>query len=343
VTQHRGRRWSAADAFLKPARKRENLSVVTDAHATKLVLDGLRAVGVTYRAGSTTHEATARREVLVSGGSINSPQLLMLSGIGPAGELARHGIDVVLDVPGVGQNLQDHLALPVIFTVGSNPTLLNAEKPAQLAKFLLQRKGMLTSNVGEAMAFVRTRDDLAAPDVQIIIAPVEYIDHGLTVPPGHGMTIGGVLLRPKSIGEITLASTDPFAAPIIDANYLADPADLAPLVEVVKLARRIASQSALGSIIDGELWPGTDVTSDDDIAQFVRQQAFTLYHPVGTCRMGSDDDAVVDAELRVRGVEGLRVIDASVMPTIPRGNTNAPTIMIAERAADLIKATRSNP
>ena len=188
------------------------------------------------------------------------------------------------------------------------------------------------------MAFVRTRDGLDAPDLQLIMAPVEYIDHGLAAPPGHGITIGGVLLRPASRGSITLASADPLAAPVIEAAYLSDPADAAPLVEAVKLARRIASQPALKEIVDGEMWPGPDAVTDADIEAFIRQQAFTLYHPVGTCRMGTDDDAVVDPQLRVRGVDGLRVVDASVMPVIPRGNTNAPTIMVAERAADLVRA-----
>ena len=338
VTQHRGRRWSAADAFLRPARKRRNLVVVTGAHATRVLFDGTRAVGVEYREGERMRQATVAREVIVCGGSVNSPQLLMLSGVGPRDALDALGIYAVVDLPGVGADLQDHLVAPAIFTTGDHASLLDAEKPAQLAKYLSRRKGMLTSNVGEAMAFVRTTEALPAPDLQLIFAPVEYIDHGLAPPPGHGLSIGGVLLQPASRGCITLASGDPFAAPVIDAGYLTERADMAPLVEAIKLSRRIAAQPALSGIVDGEMWPGPGVLSDDDIEAFVRQQAFTLYHPVGTCRMGTDDGAVVDPELRVRGVDGLRVVDASVMPTIPRGNTNAPTIMIAERAADLVKA-----
>ncbi len=275
---------------------------------------------------------------MLSGGSINSPQLLMLSGIGPAEELAAHGIAVLHELPGVGQNLQDHLAVPCIFTVGSHSTLLDAEKPAQLLKYFAQRKGMLTSNVGEAMAFVRSRPELTAPDLQLIAAPVEYIDHGLAPPPGQGMTIGVVLLCPQSVGQIVLASADPHTPAIIEPNYLSEAADMVPLVEGVKVARHIASQPALSPYVDGELWPGEARQSDVEIEDFIREQAFTLYHPVGTCRMGTDDDAVVDPDLRVRGVAGLRVVDASVMPVIPRGNTNAPTIMVAERAADLIRA-----
>jgi choline dehydrogenase len=338
VTQHRGRRWSAADAYLHPARKRPNLTVVTGAHATRVLLDGTRAAGVEYRDGTGTHQVAAGREVVLSGGSLNSPQLLMLSGIGPAAELAAHGIAVHVDLPGVGQNLQDHLAVPCIFTVGTHPTLLAAEKAPELAKYLLARKGMLTSNVGEAMAFVRSRPERATPDLQLIAAPVEYIDHGLAPPPGDGMTIGVVHLCPQSVGQIALASADPHVPVIIEPNYLAEGADLVPLVEGVRLARRIASEPALQAYIDGEMWPGPDRRTDGEIEAFIREQAFTLYHPIGTCRMGTDDDAVVDPELRVRGVTGLRVVDASVMPVIPSGNTNAPTIMVAERAADLIRS-----
>jgi choline dehydrogenase len=340
VTQHRGRRWSAADAFLHPARRRANLTVVTGALTHRVVVEDGRATGVEYVVDSTPQRATARREVIVSAGAINSPQLLLLSGIGPASALAELGIDVVADLPGVGENLQDHLAVPTIYTTGGSSTLLDAEKPPQLLKYFALRKGMLTSNVGEAMAFVRTRDGLTAPDVQIIMAPVEYIDHGLAPPPGHGITIGVVGLTPRSRGAITLQSADPRVPPAIEARYLSETDDAAPLVEGIKLARRIASQPALKEVIDGEMWPGDDVVTDAQILDFVREQAFTLYHPVGTCRMGPDGDAsaVVDPQLRVRGVDGLRVIDASVMPVIPRGNTNAPTIMVAERAVDFVKA-----
>ncbi len=340
VTQRRGRRWSTADAYLRPARSRSNLTVTTGARATGLVLGNGRAVGVRYRGadGTTEHEVTARREIVLSAGSINTPQLLLLSGIGPADELRAIGIDVALDRPGVGRNLTDHLAVPAIFTVGSHPSLLSAEKPAQLLKYFTRRMGMLTSNVGEAMAFVRTNGALDAPDLQLIFAPVEYIDHGLAPPPGHGLTIGSVLLRPASTGSITLSSADPMAPATIQPNYLSEPTDIAPLVAGIKLSRRIAAQRPLRSIVDGELWPGPEAQSDGEIEDFVRERAFTLYHPVGTCRRGVGPDAVVDAELRVRGIDGLRVIDASVMPVITRGNTNAPTIMIAERAAHLMGA-----
>jgi choline dehydrogenase len=340
VTQHRGRRWSTADAFLRPARKRSNLTVVTGAQTSRVLFDGRRAIGVEYAVDGATRQAMARKEVIVSAGAINSPQLLLLSGIGPAAALAEHDIDVLVDRPGVGANLQDHLTAPTIFTTSGSVTLLDAEKPAELVKYVLRRKGMLTSNVGEAMAFVRSRDGLAAPDLQLIMAPVEYIDHGLAPPPGHGISIGAVGVAPASRGSVSLRSADPFAAPAIAARYLSAADDAAPLVEGVKLARRIASQPSLKEHIDGEMWPGDDVVTDAQILDFVRQQAFTLYHPVGTCRMGPDHDAdaVVDPHLRVHGVDHLRVVDASVMPVIPRGNTNAPTIMVAEKAVDLIKA-----
>jgi choline dehydrogenase len=313
--------------------------VLTGAQATGLVLENGRAVGVRYRdADGADHEVTAVREIVLSAGSINTPQLLLLSGIGPADELRPLGIDVALDLPGVGRNLSDHLAVPTIFTVGSHPSLLSAERPAQLLKYFTRRMGMLTSNIGEAMAFVRTDRALDAPDLQLIFAPVEYIDHGLVPPPGNGLTIGSVLLRPASTGSITLSSADPMAPATIQPNYLSAPADIGPLVAGVKLSRRIAAQRPLQSVVDGELWPGREVESDREIEEFVRERSFTLYHPVGTCRMGVGADAVVDAELRVRGIDGLRVVDASVMPVITRGNTNAPTIMIAERAAQLMGA-----
>ncbi len=338
VNQRRGRRWSAADAFLRPARKRSNLTVRTGALATSLVVEGGRARGVRFRHGGRDVEAEASAEVLLSGGAVNSPQLLLLSGIGPADQLAEHGIDVVHELPGVGANLHDHLAHGTIFTVDGG-TLLDAEKPLQLANYLGRRKGMLTSNVGEAMAFCRSRDDLPAPDLQLIVAPVEYIDHGLQPPPGHGITIGGVLLQPASRGRVTLASADPAAKPLLDADYLGEPGEVAPLVHAVKLARTVAEQPALKGLVTGELLPGPEVVSDEDIEADIRRRSFTLYHPVGTCAMGPDPaaGAVVDAALRVHGVDGLRVVDASVMPTITRGNTNAPTIMIAEKAVALIR------
>ena len=345
VTQRKGTRCSTAAAYLKPARRRPNLTVVTGAHATRVLFDGRRATGVEYRRDGRVETAGTRREVIVSGGAINSPQLLMLSGVGPAAELQAHGIDVVHDLPGVGRNLQDHLSVTVLATCHQPLSLLAAESLGNVARFLLLKKGMLTSNVGEAGAFARTDAGLDAPDIQLLFAPVLYINHGLAPPPEHGFTVGVVHLTPKSSGAVALSSADPFAAPRITANYLSDTDgdDLRVLVDGVKLARRVIRAHAFDPYRKAELAPTADVEGDAVLATFVRGMAETLYHPVGTCSMGIDAAAVVDPELRVRGIDGLRVVDASVMPVIPRGNTNAPTIMIAEKAADLIRTTARMP
>jgi choline dehydrogenase-like flavoprotein len=339
VTQTRGTRCSTATAYLRPARGRPNLRVATGAHATRIVTDGRRATGVEYVAGGRRVTAAAAREVIVSCGAVNSPQLLMLSGIGPAARLGELGIPVVHDLPGVGQNLQDHLAVAVIVGSRRPVTLVAAETLPNLLRFLVLRRGMLTSNVAEACAFVRTDPDLPAPDLELIFAPVPFIDHGLVKPAGHGLTLAAILLQPASRGEIGLRSADPFAAPLIQPHYLSDPggADLRVLREGVRLAQRILHTPPLAEYAGDPVEPAAGVRTDAEVDAFIREQAETLYHPVGTCRMGADDGAVVDAQLRVRGVEGLRVVDASVMPRIIRGHTNAPTVMIAEKAADLIR------
>ena len=340
VTQYRGRRWSAADAYLKPALRRANLEVRTDATATRIVLENGRATGVEFRHNGRTDTAAAAREVIVSSGSINTPQLLMLSGIGPGAHLRDLGVDVAVDSPQVGENLQDHLMVAVVVGTTSKLSLVAAESLRHTARWLLRHRGMLTSNVGEAAAFVRTRDDLAAPDVELIFAPVPFIDHGLVKPAGHGMTLGPVLLQPRSSGRVSLASRDPAAKPCIEPRYLSDPEgrDLATMVAGVKLTRGILARPELSVHGTEPVEPGPGVETDEQLAGFIREQAETLYHPVGTCRMGPDPEAVVDPQLRVRGVDGLRVIDCSIMPTIIRGHTNAVAMMIAERAADFIRA-----
>ncbi len=338
VTQRRGHRASTARAFLGPVRRRKNLTVLTAAQATRVLFEGTRAVAVEYRRENRIEQAPAG-EVILSGGAINSPQLLLLSGIGPRDDLESLQIPVVHHAPAVGCHLQDHLSVPVIATIRGTNSLLAAQKPRQLARYLLARRGMLTSNVGEAMAFTRSARDLPAPDLQFIFAPVEFIEHALAPPPGHGITCGTVLLQPASEGAITLMSADPFAAPRIEPHYLSDPNDddLRVLIAGVRLAREILRAPALASAVEAELWPGDTARTDDELGEFVRQRAETIYHPVGTCRMGPDPrSSVVDPHLQVHGIDGLRVIDASVMPTIVRGNTNAPTIMIAERAAELL-------
>ena len=339
VNQRRGSRCSTSVAYLRPALRRANLTVTTGAHTTRIVFEGRRAVGVEYEFGGSKKIERAAREVIVAGGAINSPQLLMLSGVGPAAQLRAHGIDVVHDLPGVGQNLQDHLAIAVIVGCKQPVTLVSAEKIRNVLRYLVLRRGMLTSNIAEAAAFVRTDPSLPAPDLELIFAPVPFIDHGLVPQKAHGITVGSILLRPESAGTLTLRSADPHAAPNLDPAYLSDHdgRDLRTLTHGVRLAQRILRTRELQPYVGAPIEPERSLESDADIAAFIREQAETLYHPVGTCRMGNDALAVVDSQLRVRGVEGLRVADASVMPTLIRGHTNAPAIMIGEKAADLIR------
>jgi choline dehydrogenase len=338
VSQRRGRRWSVADGYLRPAQRRPNLTVVTNARVTQVVLERSRAVGVAYRLDGREEEVHARRAVIVSAGAINSPQLLQLSGIGPHAVLERVGVDVAHELAGVGRNLLDHLANGIFCRTRDAVTLYSAESLRNLARWLLRRRGPLCSNIGEAVAFVRTRPDLTAPDLELLFAPVLFVDEGLSRPPEDGVTIAAVALQPRSTGEVTLRSADPEAAPLIDPGYLSDPTDADVLVHGVRLARRIAATPPLAAFIADELAPGADAQSDDAILEHVRALSQTLYHPVGTCRLGTDDDAVVDPLLRVRGLDGLRVVDASVIPRLPRGHTNWPTVMVAERAAELIRA-----
>jgi choline dehydrogenase len=335
VTQHRGRRWSAADGYLRSAKKRPNLTVLTGSHARKIVLEGGRAIGVEYDDDAgLVKRANATREVLLSAGAVHSPQLLQISGIGPEEILSAAGVALAVAAPEVGANLQDHLSAAVIMYCPQPVTLVAAEKPAELLKFLFRRRGMLTSNVGEAVAFGRSDPALAVPDLEFIFAPVPFIDHGQVDPPGHGLTIGCILLQPQSRGSVAAISTDPHTAPHIDPGYLRDPRDLAALVSGVNQAQALFASAALAPHVSERMEPGPDET---DMAAFIRAQVETLYHPCGTCRMGADNDSVVDPQLRVRGVDGLRVVDASVMPRIIRGHTHAPTIMIAEKAAELIR------
>jgi choline dehydrogenase-like flavoprotein len=337
VSQRGGRRWSVADGYLRPALRRPNLSVATNARATRIVLDGGRARGVAYRLDGREEEAEARREVLVSAGAINSPHLLQLSGIGPREVLARAGVDVAHELPGVGRNLRDHLANGIFCRTRDAVTLYSAESTRNLVRWLLRRRGPLSSNIGEAAAFVRTRPDLPAPDLELIFAPVLFVEEGLSPPPEDGMTIAAVGLQPRSVGEVALGSADPDDLPLIDPRYLSDPADGDMLVHGVRLARRIAAAQPLARFVADELAPGAVAQSDEEILAHIRAISQTLYHPVGTCRLGTDVDAVVEPDLRVRGLAGLRVVDASVIPQVPRGHTNWPTVMVAERAADFIR------
>ncbi|HEY6409867.1 MAG TPA: GMC oxidoreductase, partial [Ktedonobacteraceae bacterium] len=341
VTQKQGLRHSAAVGYIHPILSRSNLTLQPHTLVTNVIFEGTRAVGVAYMQNGEKQQVKANKEVILSGGSINSPQLLMLSGIGPANHLKELGIPVVADLPGVGQNLQDHPAIVVLYASTQPISLAHAQSPENLQDFIDNKRGPLTSNVAEGGAFVRTKANLPMPDLQYHFAPVYYLNHGFTVPEGDGYTIAPCVLHPQSRGYIALRSTNPAEAPIIQPNYFADEADMQVLVEGVKIARKLGETQAFAPFRDVETHPGPQAQSDEEIAEYIRNHVETLYHPVGTCKMGNDSMAVVDAHLRVNGVEGLRVIDASIMPTVVGGNTNAPTIMIAEKAADLIKGTVS--
>ncbi|WP_328394577.1 GMC family oxidoreductase [Nocardia sp. NBC_00416] len=339
VTQRRGARWSTADAYLKPARRRKNLTVVTGAQASRVLFEGTRAVGVEYRSGDRVRTVRARKEVVLCGGAINTPQLLMLSGIGDEQQLRAHDIPVLRHSREVGRNLTDHLVSLIGFGVDSG-TLFDAEKPRQLLDYLIRRRGMLTSNVGEAYGFVRSRPDLELPDLEIIFGPAPFFDEGIGIAPGHAVALGPILLKPRSRGTVTLAA-DPAAKVLVDPNYLSDSegADRAAVLEGLRIAHRIANTRPLGPALGGFLQPKRELaTLDETLEDALTWHSHTLYHPVGTCRMGTDSDSVVTPELKVRGVDGLRVADASVMPNIIRGHTHAPAVVIGEKAADLIAA-----
>jgi choline dehydrogenase len=340
VTQKRGKRHSTAAAYLKPALNRRNLTVQTYAHTTRVLFEGSRAIGVEYIRNGVRHQARADEEVILCGGTINTPQLLMLSGIGLAAHLRELGIAVVADLPGVGRNLQDHLFVGVTYRCIEPVSLARAEKLGNLLQYLLFRKGMLTSNVAEAGAFIKTKRDLPAPDLELIFGPVFYMNHGYANPPGDGFTVGAVLLHPHSQGAISLRSDDPFDTPVIQPAYLSHEADLRLLIEGVKMCREIAQASAFADFRGEEVWPGAKAESDGDIAEFIRNTAETLYHPVGTCKMGSDELAVVDSQLKVHQVEALRVMDGSVMPRIVTGHPNAGIVMIAEKGAEFIRSEK---
>jgi choline dehydrogenase len=338
VTQKNGSRHSAADAYLKPALGRKNLTVVTNAHVSRIVLESQRAVGVEYFHATGTKVARTGREVILAGGSVNSPQLLLLSGIGPADEIRRAGIRAVCELPGVGKNLQDHPMVSVGYLCTKPVSMATAESLSNIIRYFLLKRGPLVSNVAEAGIFLRTREGSQIPDLQLLFGPAYYVNHGLSPRKDHCFGFGPTLIAPESRGSISLKSSNPFDPPAIRANYLSTDADMCVMVEGVKLSRQLAQQKPLAQFRGDELHPDARVQTDEEIAEFVRAEAQTLYHPVGTCKMGNDAMAVVDSQLRVHGIERLRVVDASVMPRIIAGNTNAPTIMIAEKAADMIRA-----
>jgi choline dehydrogenase-like flavoprotein len=339
VTQRNGKRWSAADAFLHPAAKRPNLTVLTNSQVLGLELEGTRCTGVRIAGKRGEEVVGAGREVILSAGAYGSPQILMLSGIGPAAHLEEVGVAVRHDLPGVGENLQDHPYVVGVWDVPGGGDLADAEKPKYLLEWLFRKTGPLTSTVAEAFAFIRTRPGLPAPDIQFHFAPAYFVANGTEEYDGHAITFGPVLVSPKSRGRVRLRSSDPTEAPSILTNSLSEPDDVAALVAGIAKAREIAATGPLSELAGREIYPGPGVTDPDDLVADARNRVELLYHPVGTCRMGADGDAgaVLDPQLRVRGIEGLRVADASVMPVIPGGNTNAPAIMVGERAADLIR------
>ncbi len=344
VTQRKGVRASTASAFLAPARTRPNLEVRTFAQATRVVVEGGRAVGVEADLGGRREVFRAAREVVLCGGAVNTPQLLLLSGIGPADELLALGIDVVVDSPQVGRGMQDHLATVAAYTANAPITYFGADKSLRtIAKYVLTKSGPFSSNIAEAGGFVRTRSDLPGPDLQLLFAPAMFVEHGQVEAPGHGFSLGPYLLTPQSRGSITLRSKDPLAKAVVRAGYLSEPADLEVLVEGMRLTLDIASRPPLRRHSGGRFLPPPGADDDAALRAHVRAHSETIYHPTSTAAMGAADDAVCDPQLRVRGIAGLRVVDASVLPAVPRGNTNAPVIMVAERAADLLREVPAPP
>lgn len=342
--QKDGARCSNARAYLEPAAGRSNLTVRSGAHVTRVLFDGTRAIGVEYRSAKGLVQVRAGREVVLCGGAFNSPQLLMLSGIGPREELSRHGIELRHALEGVGQNLQDHI--DVFMRVRARSRQSISMHPSYwlkglgaLLQYLSGRGGVLSSNGAEAGGFIRSRPEEPIPDLQLHFGPMLYGDHGRDMKiamSGYGYIVMIYGLRPLSRGRIGLHSADPFAVPLIDPNYMAEPADVEQLVRGVHLVRRILAQPAFAPHHEVEMSPGPALQNDDDLAAWVRRSGESAYHPVGTCKMGVDSMAVVDSRLRVYGLQCLRVVDASIMPTLVGGNTNQPATMIGEKGAAMI-------
>ena len=340
VNQKNGLRFSAATAYLKPILTRPNLTIMTQAQVSKITFEGNRASGVTFWHDMAAKTFHAQREVILCGGAINSPQLLMLSGIGDAQALSELGIPSVANVVGVGQNLQDHLAIATNFQSRQPISLTRGESLTGLANFLARRQGSLTSNVAEASAFLKTHPDLPYEDLQLLFAPTYFVDNGFTRPSGHGFTLGVINVMPHSTGYLRLRSADSYDHPIIQPHYLTDERDWQVMLYGLSLTRKLAHMPAFDLYRGEETMPGVDVVDDSTaMRDYIAEWSQTLYHPVGTCKMAPSHDplGVVDEQLRVRGVDRLRVVDASVFPIIPNGNTNTPTMALAERAADLIK------
>ncbi len=342
VTQRNGRRFSTARAFLDPIRSRANLTIATGALAERVRIEDGRAVGVDYRVGSERLSATAAKEVILAAGAVQSPQLLELSGIGQPALLREHGIDLVHDLPGVGENYRDHYSSSIAWRVKGAKTLNEDTRGARFVlealKYGFARRGVFTYTAGIGHGFVRTRPELETPDVQFHFAHASYARGAKrgVLEKEPGMTCSVCQLRPESRGSIHIQSAEPGAAPAIRPNFLSEEVDRAALIGGMRIAREVGEAPALARYAHHELYPGTSVQSDDEFLAFARHTGSTVFHPIGTCKMGSDPQAVVDERLRVRGLAGLRVADASIMPTLVSGNTNAPAIMIGEKGAAMV-------
>jgi len=341
VTMKDGERWSAARAFLLPHMGvRKNLAVMTGAHVSRVLFDGRRAIGVEFERGGKVQRVMARKEVILSAGAIQSPHILMLSGVGPADQLRPHNITVVHDLPGVGENFQDHPDVALVYRTTSADTYGVSVKGVlrllrEILRYRRTRRGLIASNIAESSGFIRTDPDLPAPDIQMGFLPAILDNHGRTLHRGHGYSSHVILLRPKSRGKISLKTADPRVPPDIDPAFLEHPDDIEVMLKGFKIVRELDKAPGMAGVRGEEMFTA-DAKTDDDIRELLKQRVDTIYHPVGTCKMGNDAMAVVDNQLRVHGIEGLRVVDASIMPTIVGGNTSAPTMMIAEKASDMI-------
>jgi choline dehydrogenase-like flavoprotein len=340
VTQHRGKRWNTADGYVTPARKRPNFSVWTDTLVHRVVIENGRATGVVVERNGRTITVNANAEVVLSAGAFGSPHLLMLSGVGPADHLREHGIEVLVDNTNVGSHLMDHPMYMLNFETTAKGSLFEAEKPIQLAKYFARRKGLLTSNVGEAGAFFHTRSGDAAPYMQLIAAPGFFWDNGFESHPTPAYAIGCSMVGAASTGEVRLKNADPSNQAAVRFNYFSDPDDMDAMVTGMERARDVAASGPLAALTGKEITPGIDSKSRDELEASIRRGVQHTYHPACTARMGTEADGVVDWQLRVHGVSGLRVADASVFPVITHGNTHAPTVLVGEKAANLIKESR---
>ena len=343
TTQINGKRCSAAKAYLVPALDRKNLTVLTDTNVNKILIENNSAKGVEcIDSDNNTIQFFANKEVILSSGAFGSPQILLRSGVGPANEITKHGIDHKVELPGVGKNLQDHIDYLTVHKynsinlIGFNLKTIFFKYPLEILKYWFKKTGLFTSTIAEAGAFIKTRDDLEAPNIQYHYAPAMVVDHGRTAVWGTGMSCHSCLLRPKSRGEVTLESADPFADPLIDPKFLSHPDDVKDMIDGYKIMMKVLNTQPFTKYIQEHTQRPVDINDDADIELAIREDADTVYHPVGTCKMGNDNMSVVNNRLKVHNMNNLRVVDASIMPTLVGGNTNAPTIMIGEKASDMI-------